>query len=294
MNVRELGVRPGLARMYARAVTVGLLGAGDGLPDFELLVRDVDVEPARLAKYREVCGFRRSDTIPVPYLHVLSFPMALRLMTDRAFPLRVPGLVHVENRLRQHRPVAADEPISVRVRSSGLGTHEKGTRFDLVGEARVGDETVWEEKSTYLRRGDDSGASAADDEGADAADGQGPSADDGAASRPHTTFRAGASVSTRYAGVSGDRNPHHLHPLLARLFGFPRLLAHGMWMNARALAGIEDRLPERFSAEVAFDRPMLLPTTVKLEVAEQEGGLAIALRDEESDTPNMSGVVRWP
>ena len=51
-------------------------------------------------------------------------------------------------------------------------------------------------------------------------------------------------IGRRYGAVSGDRNPIHLYPLTARLFGFRRAIAHGMWTKARCLAALEGRLPE--------------------------------------------------
>ena len=68
-----------------------------------------------------------------------------------------------------------------------------------------------------------------------------------------------ADTGRRYAGVSGDVNPIHLHPLTARAFGFPRAIAHGMWTAARALAALEGRLPDALTCDVAFGKPVLLP-----------------------------------
>ncbi|WP_258038084.1 MaoC/PaaZ C-terminal domain-containing protein, partial [Streptomyces sp. SM5] len=52
-------------------------------------------------------------------------------------------------------------------------------------------------------------------------------------------WRLPGDLGRRYGAVSGDRNPIHLHPLTARLFGFPRHIAHGMWTVARCLAEAE-------------------------------------------------------
>ena len=57
-------------------------------------------------------------------------------------------------------------------------------------------------------------------------------------------MRVPGDIGRRYAAVSGDRNPIHLYPLTARAFGFPRAIAHGMWLKARTLAALEGRLPE--------------------------------------------------
>lgn len=73
-------------------------------------------------------------------------------------------------------------------------------------------------------------------------------------------------LGRRYGAASGDRNPIHLHPVTARLFGFPRHIAHGMWTVARCLAqesggGVGD--PGRIrSVRADFRAPVLLPATV--------------------------------
>src|SRR5690606_6590462 len=63
---------------------------------------------ARLAAYERVCGFPvGADHLPVTYPHVLGFPTAMRLMSGRAFPLPLLGLVHTSIRLTRHHPVPA-------------------------------------------------------------------------------------------------------------------------------------------------------------------------------------------
>ena len=76
------------------------------------------------------------------------------------------------------------------------------------------------------------------------------------------TWKLAGDLGRRYAAVSGDYNPIHVHPLSARLFGFPSAIAHGMWTKARCLAALEPRLPDAFTVEVAFRKPILLPATV--------------------------------
>ena len=108
---RELSEAPGLGGSYARALlsAVPVLGGGGGdeAPDHELALEGVTVDRGHLAAYDRVCGFRLSDALPATYVHVLAFPLALRLMTERAFPLPIVGLVHIENRIVQSRPIVA-------------------------------------------------------------------------------------------------------------------------------------------------------------------------------------------
>ena len=79
-------------------------------------------------------------------------------------------------------------------------------------------------------------------------------------------WRLRDDLGRRYAAVSGDHNPIHLHAWAAKPFGFPRAIAHGMWTKARCLAAL--RLPDAFTAEVRFKQPILLPGKVTFGEAE--------------------------
>ncbi len=76
-------------------------------------------------------------------------------------------------------------------------------------------------------------------------------------------WRVPGRMGGDYAAVSGDRNPIHTSWVGARLSGFPGPIAHGMWTKARALAALEGRLPDRFTVEVAFKKPIPLPSKVR-------------------------------
>ncbi|WP_438872643.1 MaoC family dehydratase [Paractinoplanes pyxinae] len=101
---------------------------------------------------------------------------------------------------------------------------------------------------------------------------------------PSAVWRVPARVGGDYAAVSGDRNPIHTSRIGARLFGFPRPIAHGMWSVARCLAALEGRLPDAYTVEVRFQRPILLPATVSL--AYDDGRFALFGRK-----PHLAGQV---
>ena len=96
-----------------------------------------------------------------------------------------------------------------------------------------------------------------------------------------------ADIGRRYGAVSGDRNPIHLHDLTAKPFGFPRAIAHGMWTKARALAALGARVPDAFTTEVRFAKPLLLPG----KVAFATEGERFAVRDERKGTPHLHGTI---
>ena len=95
-------------------------------------------------------------------------------------------------------------------------------------------------------------------------------------------------LGRRYGGVSGDRNPIHMYGPAAKLFGFPRAIAHGMWTKARCLAALQHRLPDAFTVEVEFRKPILLPGAVAFAAADD---LRFSVRDAKKGTPHLDGRI---
>jgi acyl dehydratase len=289
-TTRELSSPPGTLGAYARAIAplVPLAsrlpfvpGGGGAMPDTELVLGDVAIDRAHLADYAKACGFGLGDTLPATYPHVLAFPLHMALMTDGRFPFGAVGLVHVANAITQHRPVGAGERLELRVRATPAEAHPRGRQFAIVSEARVDGELVWEDVSTMLRRGGGSG-----DAKADPPRGRGAAPPEGGAE-----WRLPGDLGRRYASVSGDRNPIHLSGPTAKLLGFPRAIAHGMWTKARSLAALENRLPDAFTADVRFRKPILLPGRVAFSDTPE---LRFAVRDAQTGAPHLEGAVTKP
>lgn len=277
-----------LAPLYLKAAVGSVGPRSRELPGTVLTRAGVRIDRAHLARYARVCGFGFTDALPVTYPHLLAFPLQVELMAGRSFPLPLPGLVHVANDITVHRPIDAGEVLDVAVHAERFVAHPKGAQVDLVAEIRAGGggaaggERVWDGRSTYLARG-------ARAPGSDAAPEvePPPGIDDGA---PVATWRVDGDTGRRYASVSGDVNPIHLHPLTAKAFGFPRAIAHGMWTAAHALAALEGRLPEALGYRVGFGRPLLLPSTVELRTRAVDGGWDLDVRSRSH--PHLTGAVR--
>jgi hypothetical protein len=294
MPVRELKSSPSMATLFARAGAAAVPGAarvpflglgarGREVPDLTLVLSDVEVERDRLAAYDRVCGFRLRDTLPATYPHMLAFPLQLALMTDPAFPVPAIGLVHIANRITQHRALRLGERLELKVSATPLEPHPRGRRFSLLTEVRSGGELVWEEVSTNLHRGGGSGDGAGE-----------PEALRDATELPAAaSWRLAGDLGRRYGGVSGDLNPIHVHPLSARLFGFPAAIAHGMWTKARCLAALGSQLPDAFTVRVAFRAPIVLPATVIYAEQARAGGIDFGVRHAKKDRSHLDGAVEF-
>jgi acyl dehydratase len=277
-----LDAPPNMAVLFARAALTAR-GRGGDLPATRLARRGVAVDPAVVAAYARVCRFPLADTLPVTYPHVLTFPLQVALMADRAFPLALPGLVHVRNRVEQLRPVDLAEPLDLEVWAERFAHHRSGATVDLCASVSAGGAEVWRSRSTYLARG------------ATAPDGA-PEADVevvvGDLAPGAITWRVPDDAGRRYAKVSGDVNPIHLSGLTAKAFGFKRAIAHGMWVKARALAALSGRLPEALTVDVGFRKPLYLPSTVTLATAPRDGGWDVEVRGAKTGTEHVIGTIR--
>ncbi|MHB9859853.1 MaoC family dehydratase [Streptomyces sp. YIM S03343] len=242
-------------------------------PTARLALPGLRIDLARLCNYERVCGFATGeDALPVTYPHVLGFPLAMRLMSGPGFPLPLLGLVHTSIEITHHAPLPAHGRYELAVHIAGLAPHRRGTeavvRTELRtdGEAAAGAGTavvVWESTSTYLAR--HRARTAPDSAARTQAHPQTPDPQSRQAPDPLPAvaeWHLADDIGRRYGTVSGDRNPIHLHPLTARLFGFPRAIAHGMWTVARCLAA--HGTPQTTAARVraAFRAPVPLPGTV--------------------------------
>ncbi|GAA4285942.1 MaoC/PaaZ C-terminal domain-containing protein [Georgenia daeguensis] len=253
---------PSLRRLYAKALgrlrtMVMARPVARGLPQVVLRVDGVRGDPAGLSEYQHLVGEPGTDALPAGYVHVLAFPLAMAVMVREDFPLPVLGLVHVGNRVDCQRQLTLDDAVTVRAWAQDAREHARGTTVDLVVEVTdASGRLAWRGVSTYLAKGrPPRGLAVA------------PARERGDRPDPPTVptavWRLAGDVGVRYAEVSGDRNPIHVSRVGARLFGFRRPIAHGMYTAARALAAAPPALRQApFTWSVEFAKPVLLPATV--------------------------------
>jgi len=258
----------------------GIKKTGGALPDLTLERNDVVVERGEVDRYAAVCGFPTKDVAPVPYLHMLAFPLHMQLMTDASFPFPAIGSVHLENAITQHRPVAIGETVSLSLKADNLRNSTKGRAWDMNVVGTVGDEVVWESVSTYLRVGNQ--------DPADRANGD-PGRSFTAVEAKGPVWSIPENIGRTYGAVSGDRNPIHLYPLTAKALGFPRHIAHGMWSKARCIAALENRLPDQVKVEVGFKKPIFLPGRARFGAEANPAGWDFALVNPKSGAPHLLG-----
>jgi acyl dehydratase len=178
----------------------------------------------------------------------------MQLLTAKAFPFPLLGLIHLSNRIRILRPMGGVSRVRVSVKVQNLQPHAKGATFELVTTLDDQLGLLWEAESQMLCRGVKLAGEPVEDVFAPAL-----------SLTEAAHWKAPADIGRRYAKVSGDYNPIHLSAISARLFGFPSAIAHGLWNKARTLAALSEHLPAaNIDIAVEFKKPVRLPSEVTL------------------------------
>lgn len=259
-----------------------LIRRGDRLPDRTLTVEDVAIDRAGVAAYAAITGLRFGDTVPLTYPFVLTYPAVMELVTGFDFPFAAIGAVHTENRIIRHRPIAVTDTVGISTHAENLREHRKGLLVDVVSRVSVGNEAAWDQVTTFLHQ---QHTSLSDEPGPEP-----PKAPK--LSPPDAILRITPRQIRRYASIGADHNPIHTSRLGARLFGFPKPIAHGMFSAAAVLTNIEGQLPDAVSYTVKFGKPVFLPSSLGLYVDRVAQGWDITLRDMAKGHPHLTGSVR--
>lgn len=284
----EYGDLPAVIPSYVRAATMlsDDLAEGATIPSITGRVNAVTADPQRLARYRDVCSFPRMDHFPVTYPHVLAFGLQMAVMTHKQFPLKLLGLVHVRNEITQHRAIGNEEVLDLSVRVGGHREVRRGLEFDLV--TQLSDDAghiIWEETGTMLSRRSGGRKRSGEKQAAEE-----PSFEAG----HHAHWDISADVGRRYAAAAGDFNPIHLSRYSARLFGFRRAIATGMWLKARVAAELTPYLStSAYRLRVVFERPVFLPSPVSFGYNLSDTEAVFALTSPEADVVHLQGVVSY-
>ena len=258
---------PALGLVYVRAV-VQRRERPDPTTECPALcarVRRVDPDPEELREYRAICGIADDGALPPTYPQVLATPLHAAIVAHADFPLPALGMVHLENRIRQHAPIDEGATLDMECRLSGWRWDERlGVKFAIETTVRVLGEVVWESELWALSRGKKEALIRKDKSGRrrkKQKPGEPPDC------KVSVIFDASADLGRRYAAVCGDYNPIHLHPMTARPFGFRQPIIHGMWTLARCWAEIADQIDTgELEMTVRFKRPLYLPSKALISV----------------------------
>jgi hypothetical protein len=287
----EFARAPAVWSMYPKIMVSrkpSLVPEGGEVPRIEARLAKVVIDRKHLTQYSEICGAASGGTLPIAYPHILAMPLHLAMLGAEAFPVKLFGLVHVQNRIAMREPLSADEAAEIRCWIEGHRETERGQEFDLHTEYVVGGQPRWDETCTFLARKRPPAGAAKAPTVSRAVENSADSV-----VIKSSSFRAPAGLGRRYGFISGDVNPIHMSDLTARAFGFPKAIAHGMWSLGRLASDFEAaQFDGGCELNVSFKLPIYMPAWLMLQRWDIENGSAFALRDAQGEKPHLTGTLK--
>ncbi len=256
---------PSMASVYTKAVkTLGRKPKNPQLPQTVLVYQGAKADPAKLTEFRKAVNAPMNTVLPSLYVHSLAFPLAMSLMLRNDFPLPLLGMIHLSNQVRVNQPLGEEEAFDIEVHSENLTAHAKGATCDLVIRIVVEGQDRMLLRSTFLAKGVKL-----------------PESQPVATEHPEfvapvrtAQWKLDSGTGRRWAKVAGDYNPIHLSALSAKALGMPSAIAHGIYLAARALGGIEPSSGD-YSWNIEFKTPVVLPATVGLAFERNSTGYVV-------------------
>ena len=269
---------PNAALLLAKAsIKTGRFKAGDTLPPMMAHWENLSIDKHHLQRYNTLCGFA-SEEMPATYLWTRAFPLIMTVLVSKQFPLKAMGQVHLRNQITVHRPFDIHKNFSITAVIDHSELSSKGLEWSIKISVLTDDQTVWSGRSTFLYRC----KTGLERKSKPKMMPQGES----------QYWDLPSNLGRRYSVVSGDYNPIHLSPISAKLFGFKRAIAHGMWSKARCLAAIQHRLPSaEYSVEVNFLKPVFLPSKVQFFSNLRDNQQHFSLFSSSGDQMHLQGSI---
>lgn len=293
-TVMRITRHPSMAGVFLKALFIAPFRSNSlqtvkGADRPRIVLNNYSLNSDLIRQYNKVCGFntKKVDTIPMPYLQTLFIGLLGKFITSPRFPFSPMGLIQIFQSFEMKRRPGIDEPLHLSCSLDRINRTDKGFETDFLLQAISSQEVVWQGISRYLSR-----VSIKKDK-------RTPSKNqDGFLEKRETIFIPSGS-GRQYAKVSGDYNPHHLYPLLAKIFGFKTAIAHGMYTLARVLACLDKAFGIRNGArvEAGFKLPVFMPAATSLgyETGTDEADrpvIRFELRDDKKGLPHLSGQLR--
>jgi MaoC like domain len=251
--------RNGVAVLARAIFTVGRK-ARSLKEEFEHVYECEPINEVHLQQYKKFVGFTNEPGVPLSYFYLFAQRAQLCMMMDSRFTYPVPGLVHMANSMQSSGTVDTKLPMDLKIAVTQEPITQTG-RLCIFFKVTIGQLGMPKISCTsrYLgKRGNKKDAAKDDLE-------------------PRSNLESFADwavpqdTGRRYAALSGDCNPIHLWPWSARLFGFKKPIAHGMYSVAKTQALIENSLGKPVTSLAAtFIKPALLPGHVQLAVGEKD------------------------
>ncbi len=232
------------------------------------------------------------DTVPPHLFPQWTFGLASQLMLPLPYPLM--RIVNGGCRLEVHAPMPQGEPIDVTAQLENVD--DNGRRAVITQKLVCGTNSAPAamEARIYAIAPLQSKSTNGSSSGAQKTHTKKPKARVPMEARELAEWRLRSNAGLEFAALTGDFNPIHWIPSVARANGFKGTILHGFATMARAIEGIKTHYllggGRLRWVDVQFTRPLVLPGTVKLFVHSTNDEHQVFVGDAPGGPAYMTGT----
>lgn len=307
----ELKKNPSIATLFLNLFFLSLirpstLDDDTCISNVRVVRNNLKPDAKEILRYKGVCGFAGPSeikpdnidpdtTIPATYLQTLFIGLLGKFITTAHFPINPMGLIQVGQSFEQTRAVTTDEILDLSCQLHGITKNSKGIHTQFLLKVISDKKIVWQGISTFFTRSKNKKPKKKRIE----------KQEEECLEIKESIF-VPRNTGLKYAGVSGDYNPHHLYGVTAKMIGFKQPIAHGMWSLARVMASMEKKFGIHYPmrADASFKLPIFMPGTITLgheptktmpgapppiELKSDETRIDFELRDKKKGIPHLKG-----
>jgi hypothetical protein len=240
---------------------------------------------SHLHKYKSKLSITdHEDILPPFYLAALTGDLQLMLVSHPKFPLRMLGSVNTSDEINVHVPARKEwlfsNELNATVRMGDVREARRGIEFDIITQVYRKDTLVWSMTFRALQFMKTTVTAPP------------PQKQEENKSNSSFSFSLPSNAGRTYASLCRDYNPIHLHDIGAKLLGFPKAMAHGMWVVAHADTRgknlVKRDKPQQIS--VYFKKPTFLPA--ELNVQTFANGFKIERITKKETVTVIDGTIR--
>ncbi|KGJ98535.1 MaoC/PaaZ C-terminal domain-containing protein [Thalassotalea sp. ND16A] len=206
---------------------------------------DVKGLPSKnIERFRKLYRVSAEQDLPISYAFIAGFKPMMKALSHKHFAFSPLGLIHLTAEFKQFFMIDFQQHYKVVINIKQSRSHPLGKLVQIESKFYQGEKCCLINKNTMLKKLKATDRAPLTNQHSYTAD---------------TPFHVDSLIARAYAKVSYDYNPIHISERLAKLFGMPGAIIHGMYLAHLLLIEkkiVADRL------KIEFKKPCLLATDI--------------------------------
>ncbi|TRX55772.1 MaoC/PaaZ C-terminal domain-containing protein [Thalassomonas sp. M1454] len=218
---------------------------------FEQYNHAIVISPKKVKAFRQLFALNKSQKLPPSYAFIAAFPYLIKMFADKRFAYSPLGLIHLSSEFIEHQAINYSAPISIKIELKQNINDQRGKLIHIETSIYQNEILSLINNNIMLKKIKTKAATRS------------------VKSQQKYNFTGELlevikqAKIINYCKASGDFNPIHINTFMAKLFGFPKPIAHGMYLLNAAIAKTNIE-PSYVKAQ--FKKPCFINTTAEINI----------------------------